>query len=348
GASGRRAKRRGLAARLLGTGAGRPAPRGVYLYGDVGRGKSMLMDLFHRSAPAAGKRRVHFHAFMAEVHDRLHRARLAARRDPKRSAGDLLLGLAETIVGETPLLCFDELEVTSIADAMILGRLFTALLDSGVVLVATSNDAPDDLYRDGLQRELFLPFVALLKERLDVLHLDGDTDYRGTMLKARGVYHLIEGDGAKAETILGGEFASLAYGLDVEPVSVKVQGRSLEVPRAAGPIAWFDFDSLCARPLGAADYLALADRFDVVLISAIPVMGPELRNEARRFMHLIDVLYERRVKLVCSAEAPPGALYVAGQGAMAFRRTASRLVEMQGEDYLRAAHRRLEAKRTGR
>jgi cell division protein ZapE len=312
-------------------------PRGIYLHGEVGRGKSMLLDLFYRAAAVERKRRVHFHAFMTEVHHRLHRARKMARGDRKRSPEDLMAGLARDIADETRLLCFDELEVTNIADAMILGRLFAALLAEGVVIAATSNDAPDDLYRNGLQRDLFLPFIALLKAELDVVHLEGDTDYRWKGLKAHGVFHLIEGDGRKAEDALAGEFAALTYGREPAPQTLEVQGREITAPRAVGAVAWFGFDALCARPLAAADYLALAARFDIILISRIPVMGPEMRNEARRFVTLIDVLYEKNVKIVCSAAAPPDRLYVTGDGAQAFRRTASRLAEMQGEAYLRSA-----------
>jgi cell division protein ZapE len=329
--------------KLLRSRAGARAPRGVYLCGEVGRGKSMLLDLLYRAAPIERKRRVHFHSFMAEVHGRLHRARKKAGSDPKRSADDLIRGLARAVAGETHLLCFDEIEVTNIADAMILGRLFAALLDFGVVVAATSNEAPDDLYRNGLQRDLFLPFIALLKANLDVLPLEGDTDYRWKGLKAHGVYHLIEGDGAAAEAALAEEFAALAHGREPAPLTLEVQGRGVHVPRAVGDVGWFDFDSLCARPLGAADYLALAERFDIILISGIPVMGPEMRNEARRFIHLIDVLYEKNVKILCSAAAPPERLYVRGDGSQAFRRTASRLVEMQGQAFLRSARHRLAA-----
>lgn len=315
------------------------APCGLYLHGGVGRGKSMLMDLFFRTVPVAQRhrRRVHFHAFMLEVHERLH-----AWRRSRSPAGDTdpLIRIAEDVARRTWLLCFDEFQVTNVADAMILSRLFTALFERGVVMVATSNLAPDDLYRDGLQRERFLPFIALLKRRLKVLHLDGEQDYRMARLASLEVY-FTPADAA-AEASLDGIFRKLtdengdaaASGED----TLSVQGRVLTVPRAARGVAWFTFEELCGRPLGAADYLAIANAYHSVLISGIPALRPEQRDRAARFVTLIDALYEHRVKLVCSAEARPEALYPSGDVAFAFARTVSRLIEMQSREYKALDH----------
>jgi cell division protein ZapE len=307
------------------------ASQGLYIYGAVGRGKSMLMDLFFHSAPADAKRRVHFHAFMLEVHETLHRWR---QEKPKEI--DLIPALADKLAAESWLLCFDEFHVTNIADAMILGRLFTELFDRGVVVVATSNWAPDDLYKDGLQRDRFLPFIALLKERLDVLELDAARDYRLQRLKDLSLYHYPAGPGSDAK--MKAAFAQLSDGAPMTAGSLTVQGRRLEVPRQAGPVAWFDFDELCARPLGAADYLALAAHYPVILLDHVPVLKPELRDQARRFMTLIDELYEHRVTVVIAAADRPERLYPAGDGAFEFERTVSRLNEMQSVDYLNRPH----------
>ncbi|HEX7006058.1 MAG TPA: cell division protein ZapE [Alphaproteobacteria bacterium] len=321
------AERFGLARREM-------PPQGLYIAGPVGRGKSMLMDLFFEAAPVAMKRRVHFHEFMLEVHDRLHARRKS--RQGKARGDDMIGPVAAAIAAESWLLCFDEFQVTNIADAMILGRLFEALFQAGVVVVATSNVAPDDLYKDGLQRELFLPFIALIREKLDLLLLDGGVDHRLARLKGTTVYHVPPGPAANAA--LDRAFAELTDGAAGAPATLRVQGRILTVPCAARGVARFDFASLCEAALGAADYLALATHYHTVILSDIPLLPPERRNEARRFATLIDALYEHRVNLVCSAAAEPGALCTEGPMAEEFKRTASRLVEMRSADYMDRPH----------
>jgi len=317
----------GLARRL------EPAPQGLYIYGDVGRGKSMLMDLFHETAPVERRRRVHFHAFMIEVHQRLHGMRSKGR---ERQADELMAELAYALAQESWLLCFDEFHVTNVADAMILGRLFTSLFDLGVVVVATSNWPPDDLYKDGLNRDRFLPFIALLKDRLDVLHLAGATDYRMARLMGAKVYHYPTGPQSRAA--LEKAWQDLTDADPGRPGHLLVQGRRVPVPREARGVGWFDFDGLCREALGPADYLAIATHFHTVILDGIPRLDAENRNEAKRFMTLVDALYEHKVKLIAAAEAAPDRLYPAGQHAFEFQRTVSRLMEMQAEDYLRAEH----------
>jgi len=307
-------------------------PQGLYIYGPVGTGKSMLMDLFFESAAVEHKRRVHFHAFMTEVQDRLH----AWRQTSKGREGDPLGHLAKALAAEAWLLCFDEFHVVNIADAMILGRLFENLIDQGVVVVATSNWPPDRLYEGGLQRERFLPFIAYLKGRFDVLELDGGRDYRRQRLKLLAVYHAPLG--RRTERALDEAFAELTEGAKAAPESVTVKGRKVPVPLSARGVARFGFDDLCARPLGAEDYLTIARRYHTVILGGVPELGPENRNEAKRFMLLIDALYETRTKLVLGAEAPPDRLYPLGDGAEEFRRTASRLMEMRSAEYLGLEH----------
>lgn len=319
-------------------------PQGLYLYGGVGRGKSMLMDMFFRAAPVARKRRVHFHAFMQEVHAGLNKRRrrdaddtLRGRPQAKSAGrGDVVRAAARTIAEDAWLLCFDELQVQDIADAMILGRLVEALFEAGVVMVATSNRPPRDLYKDGLQRELFLPFIDLIERHLDVLHLNAKTDYRLDSMRSMDVY--VTPLGREADARLEDYFRRLTHGADVGSEMLSVNGRKLEVERASDDIAFMSFEELCARPLGAADYLSLATRFDVLVLAGIPSMGPESRNEAKRFVTLVDTLYEHRTKLICSAARPPEHLYPAGDGAFEFQRTVSRLHEMQGEPYMGSEH----------
>jgi cell division protein ZapE len=315
---------------------------GLYLYGGPGRGKSMLMDLFFENVGMRGrrKRRVHFHAFMLDIHARLHSWRKANKKNGN-GEDDPLVRIATRIAKNTWLICFDEFQVTNIADAMILGRLFAALFDQGVVVVATSNRAPGDLYENGLQRERFLPFIALLQEKLDILHLSGGTDYRLTRLRDMDVYLAPLGD--KAAAALDDAFCRLTEDeageqVDIGPVTLTAQGREVAVPCAARGTARFTFEELCARPLGAADYLAIAREFHTIILAGIPAMTPEGRNLAARFVILIDALYEHRVKLVCSAEVPPNDLYPAGDQSFEFQRTASRLIEMQTREYKALDH----------
>ncbi|UCH75961.1 MAG: AFG1 family ATPase [Rhodospirillales bacterium] len=300
-------------------------PQGLYLYGPVGRGKSMLMDLFVASAPVARKRRVHFHQFMIEVHEALHRWRQAQKRSAGRE--DPIDKVAAAIAKDVWLLCFDELEVRDIANAMILGRLFEALFMRGMVMVCTTNTPPDDLYKDGLQRELFLPFIDIIKQRLDILELTARKDYRQARLAGREVWLTPLDDAATAA--LDHVFDDLADGAAAGPDALTVKGRTVTVPLAARGVARFHFDQLCRAALGAEDYLAIARRYHTLVLDGVPAMDQVMRNEARRFITLIDVLYENRVRLVASAATAPEALVTADSHAAEYRRTASRLAEMR-------------------
>lgn len=322
----------------LGLGAAKPetGPHGLYIWGPVGRGKSMLMDLFFADAPVAKKRRVHFHEFMLEVHERLHRRReeLAAKGAPPED--DTIVPIAKAVAGETRLLCFDEFQVTNIADAMILARFFEVLFDEGVMVIATSNRAPDDLYKDGLQRERFLPFIELLKQRMEILELGGGHDYRMDRMRELDVY--LTPLGAWAANKLDEAFRALTNGADGEPRVLRTQGRDVEVPRAAPGVAMAHFVDWCARPMGAADFLCIADHFHTVILAEIPKMGPDSQDKAVRFVTMIDTFYERKVKFICSAATQPTGLYVDGDGSFEFQRTVSRLMEMQSPEYLEQEH----------
>ena len=327
GASGWRAR--------LGFGrSAKPVPRGLYIFGPAGRGKSMLMDLFFEGAPSSTKRRVHFHEFMIEVHDTIHTWRQSP--DKPQDEDDPLLRIAQEIAGKSGLLCFDEFHVTNIADAMMLGRLFEGFFDAGVVVVATSNFAPNDLYMNGLQRDRFLPFIDLIKQKLDIHELSSPTDYRQARLSRMQVYHTPLGD--KSDHALDLAFGELTDGARVGDETLTVKGREIEVMRAARGVAYFDFEELCQRALGAEDYIAVGDCFHTVVLNGIPKMSPEMRNEAKRFMNLIDVLYEKKVNLVAAADAQPDGLHADGTHAFEFQRTVSRLMEMQTSEYIDLPH----------
>ena len=310
-------------------------PRGLYMWGGVGRGKSMLMDLFFDTVQVRNKKRAHFHEFMLDVHARLAEVRKAEKGDP-------IPPVVDSLAEEARLLCFDEMVVNNMADAAIMSRLFTGLLDKRVTVVTTSNRAPDELYKDGLNRQLFLPFIDLIKDRLDVLTLDGPTDYRLDRLGDAQLWH--SPNGPEATKALSDAFFRLTdYPVEnrakVPAEDIEVQGgRTLHVPKSLKGVAVFSFKRLCAEARGAPDYLAVARRFHTVIIVGIPVLGPENRNEAARFVTLIDALYEYKVKLLASADAEPAQLYPRGDGAFEFERTVSRLMEMQSDDYLALGH----------
>ncbi|MBZ9823290.1 cell division protein ZapE [Mesorhizobium sp. CA4] len=307
--------------------------KGLYIHGGVGRGKTMLMDMFFELLPVRRKRRVHFNDFMADVQDRIQKHR-QARKEGAVKEDDPIPPVARALADEAWVLCFDEFSVTDIADAMILSRLFSALFANGVVLVATSNVAPENLYRDGLNRQLFLPFISLLERNAHVMALDAEKDYRQEKLNRQSVY--VTPDDAAAERALDEAWKAMTHGQPTGEVTLTLKGRQLVVPRAAGDAARFSFADLCEKPLGARDYLAIAGRFSTVFIDHVPVLGEGKRNEAKRFILLIDTLYDHRMRLVMSAAAPPERLYTAKRGTevFEFERTASRLVEMQSRDWL--------------
>ena len=313
------------------------APKGVYLWGPVGRGKSMLMDMFFDSAPVEKKRRAHFYAFMAEVHGLIDQWRKGDAAERRRVFGehrgdDPIAPTGALIASQARLLCFDELQVTDIADAMILGRLFEALFEDGVTLVCTSNRPPDDLYKDGINRQLFVPFIDLIKERLDVVAVQGASDYRLDRLRKAEVYLAPEDEAHRAA--FDRLWADMLDGQAETPAVLEVLGRKLTFPRTVSGLLRATFDELCVMPLGPQDYLAVAGRFHTVFLEGLPKLDPARRNEARRFVTLIDELYEAQAKLVVLAEAEPDDLYPAGDGAFEFERTASRLQEMRSAAWL--------------
>lgn len=316
----------------------RSAVKGLYIHGGVGRGKTMLMDMFFELVPVRRKRRAHFNDFMADVHDRIQRHREALKRGETRET-DPIPPVVRALAEEAWVLCFDEFTVTDIADAMVMSRLFSGLFAEGVILVATSNVAPQDLYRDGLNRGLFVPFIATLEQHARVVELGGDTDYRQQKLDRLPVY--MAPLGPEAERRMDEAWAVATSGHDTHEATLTIKGRKLAVPRSNGTAARFDFADLCEKPLGARDYLAIAGRFDTIFIDGIPVLGPEKRNEAKRFILLIDTLYDQRVRLVASAAAAPEELYRGRTGteAFEFERTASRLNEMQAAEWRETARR---------
>jgi len=323
---------------LFGKNAHQEGPiRGLYIHGEVGRGKTMLMDLFFAASDVQRKRRAHFHEFMADVHERVHVYRRKIRSG-EIADSDPIAQTAAALAEEAWLLCFDEFHVTDIADAMILGRLFTRLFEAGVVLVATSNVEPDGLYKDGLNRALFTPFLALLHERMDVVRLEAPKDFRLEKLNAQPVWYVPADE--DAEVALDIAWQRLTGMLSGEPQDIAAKGRVIRVPEAARGVARFSFAQLCERPLGASDYLRIAHEFHTLIIEGIPVMDYPQRNEAKRFIALVDTLYDNAVKVVASAQAEPPALYLGVEGyeANEFKRTASRLIEMRSADYLALPH----------
>lgn len=311
-------RRRGLIAGILKK--PREGPKGLYLWGGVGRGKSMLMDLFAAAVASAARRRVHFHAFMQEVHAGLHAAR-------GRGAEDALAPVADRLAAKLRVLCLDEMQITDITDAMVVGRLFERLLSAGVMVVTTSNRPPEDLYRDGLNRAAFLPFIALIRDRLEVRELETPTDWRRHRLAGAAVYFQPFGPAARAA--MDALWDALTGAAAGAPLVLAVQGRRLDLPAFAAGVVRASFWDLCGRPLGAADYLALAGVARVVMIDDIPRLSAANYNEARRFVTLVDILYEARTRLLASAADLPERLYVEGTGSFEFARTASRLIEMQ-------------------
>lgn len=309
------------------------AVKGLYVYGSVGRGKTMLMDMFYDLAPVTAKRRCHFHEFMADVHNRVHAHRQKLKNGETKQA-DPIPPVAAALLAEAELLCFDEFTVTDIADAMILARLFTELFANGCTLVTTSNVVPDNLYREGLNRDLFLPFVGLLQRYVEVVSLDSPTDYRMEKIDSLPVY--VTPLDAAADQAMDVAWQHMTAGRSVAPAEIAMKGRSIHVPLAAARVARFSFRDLCAQPLGASDFLAIAQRFDTVFIDHIPLLDADKRNETKRFIILIDTLYDQSVRLFASAAAMPEQLLVTRRGTEGFEfdRTASRLFEMRSADYL--------------
>ncbi|MBD9627515.1 MULTISPECIES: cell division protein ZapE [Ensifer] len=313
-----------------------PPVKGLYIHGGVGRGKTMLMDMFFEAVPIQRKRRAHFHEFMADVHERIYKHRQKLKNGETKQA-DPIPPVASELFGEARLLCFDEFSVTDIADAMILGRLFGELFAKGCVLVATSNVAPDDLYRDGLNRGLFLPFIELLKSNAEVISLDTDTDYRLTKTDGSPVW--LSPLGPEADAAMARAWAHETGNVPAAPADVPRKGRKIPVPAASGKSARFNFADLCQQPLGAADYLAILERYSTIFVDHVPHLGPHMRNETKRFILLVDTLYDNGARLFASAAAEPQDLLTQKKGTEGFEfdRTVSRLIEMQSEEYA-AAH----------
>ncbi len=319
-----------------------PGIKGLYIHGSVGRGKTMLMDMFFGMAPCKKKRRAHFHEFMADVHNRIaaHRQKL---KDGETKQADPMPPVAASLYEEAELLCFDEFTVTDIADAMILSRLFSELFAKGCVLIATSNVEPDNLYRDGLNRGLFLPFVELLKKNVDVVTLDSPTDYRMEKLNSQPVY--LTPIDARTDMAMDASWTQMLHGRKAQPVEIPMKGRSIHVPLAVDRMARFSFADLCEKPFGAADFLAIAGRFDTVFIDRIPLLTADKRNQAKRFIILVDTLYDHGVRLHASAAAMPEQLLAERRGTEGFEfdRTASRLFEMRSAEYLALHHQKTAA-----
>ncbi|MDB5520513.1 MAG: cell division protein ZapE [Tardiphaga sp.] len=338
-------RKQGFFGRLFGDKDVTP-PKGLYVHGEVGRGKTMLMDLFFSASPVTLKRRAHFHEFMAEAHQRIYEFRQKVARG-EIPDGDVIALTAQSIFDEAWLLCFDEFHVTDIADAMILGRLFAKLFALGTVVVATSNVEPKNLYRDGLNRALFLPFIAQIQSHMEVLRLDSRTDFR--MEKLAGVTMWLVPADAAATAAMDRAFAALTGKAIARPRDIAIKGRVLQVPAAANGVARFGFSDLCEKPLAASDYLRLVHEFHTIMIDGVPMMDYGDRNAAKRFIALIDTLYDNAVKLMASAAADPLHLYTATEGteAMEFQRTASRLIEMSSESYLALPHGRSDSTASG-
>jgi cell division protein ZapE len=311
------------------------APRGLYIHGAVGRGKSMLMDLFFDCVAVERKRRVHFHEFMQEAHELIHEWR---QSNKVSKTAEPIRPTAAKLADKGWLLCFDEFEVRDIADAMIVSRLFHAMFELGVVVVATSNRHPDDLYKHGLQRDLFLPFIVILQKRLEVLHLADGRDYRLDRLKGMSVYHMPSG--SEADKALDLAFEDLTDGRTGKQERLEFRGREIVVPKADGAVAHFGFSDLCETPLGPGDYLAIAGRFRSIIISGVPIMNSERRDSARRFITMIDTFYDNHIHLMLSADAPPQGLYSGDDWGFEFDRTVSRLMEVQSAEYIEAARSR--------
>ena len=304
-------------------------PKGLYIFGKVGRGKTLAMDMFFDTVLIKRKRRTHFHEFMLDVHRRIARARETSTNDPIRV-------VAKSISAEATLLCFDELHVTDITDAMVLSRLFKKLINRGTIIVTTSNAHPAELYKDGLNRQLFLPFIDLIQDNLEVFELDANRDFRLEKLASQHLYFSPLDEKSKAGLDeVWNSLTGTAIGTIKEH---DLNGRILHVPQTAMGAARFHFENLCGQPLGSEDYLTLAHAYHTIFIENVPMLAPEQRNEARRFINLIDTLYDNRVKLIISAEVEPDRLYPSGSGFDLFERTASRLIEMRSKEYLATAH----------